>query len=113
MDKPLRPKVRKEKNTNQRLAGLQHRAQKPGLATKTDVETNTKIRKRTEGAAADRAKHGDTSSARVDHEPMRRASFGEEDSTEPPALPICKDDALVGEGFEAPKPCLSPGKMRT
>ena len=42
-----------------------------------DVRTDKKTRKRTEGAAAaDRAKHGDSSSARVDGGPTTLASFG-------------------------------------
>ena len=45
-------------------------------------------RKRTEGAAADGVKHGDTASARVDHDPVRQTSFDDKDSIEPPALPI-------------------------
>ena len=48
----------KEKNANQRLAGLEHEAQQPRLAMEEDKETDKKTRKRMEGAtAADRAKH--------------------------------------------------------
>ena len=97
--------------SSQRLADLLHEAQQPRLATEANVEPDMKTRKRTEDAVADRAKQGDNnSSARVDHDPMRLTSFGD-DSTEPPALP-CRDDALVDQGAEAPKPCLSPGEMR-
>ena len=65
-----------------------------------------------EDAAADRAKHGDTSSsARVDHDPMCLTNFGD-DSTKPPALP-CRDNTLVDKGAETPKSCLSPVEMRT
>ena len=104
----LEDKEEKNKN-NQRLAGLQHLAQQPRLATEADVETNTKTRKCTEGAATDRAKHGDTSSTRVEDGPTSQTSFG--DDIKPPDLPICRDDALVSEGAGAPKPCLSPGEV--
>ena len=43
---------------------------------------------------------------------MCLTSFGD-DSTEHPALPCCRDDAMVGRGAEAPKPCLSPVEMLT
>ena len=99
--------------TYQRLAGLQHQAQQTRLAIEAEIETYMKTCKRTEGTAADVVKHGGTSSARVDHDPMRQTSFGEENSTEPPAFPICRDDALVDEGAKAPKLCLLPGEMHT
>ena len=77
-----------------------------------DVKPDTKTRKRTEDAAADRAKHGDSSSAKkADPDPMCLTSFGD-DCTEPPALPY-RDDAIVDKGAAAPKPCLSPVEMRT
>ena len=38
--------------TNERLAGLEHEARQPRLATEADVEPGTKTRKRTEGASA-------------------------------------------------------------
>ena len=41
-----------------------------------DVKSNMKTRERTENAAADRAKHGDNSSARVDGSPTCLTSFG-------------------------------------
>ena len=66
----------KMRATNLRLAGLQHRTQQPRLVTETDVETDTKARKRTAGAAAERVKHGDTSSIRVDRDPTSLTSFG-------------------------------------
>ena len=76
-----------------------------------DVKPNTKTRKRTENAAADQAKHGDSSSAkRVDAGLTSSTSFGM--IPEPPTLPR-RDDALVDKGAEAPKPCISPVKMRT
>ena len=53
----LKPEYPKEKNINQRLAGLEYEARQPRLATEANVETDKKTRKRTEGAAAaDRAK---------------------------------------------------------
>ena len=78
-----------------------------------DVKTEMKTRKRKEGAAVDGVKHGDTVSARVDHNPMRQTSCDNEHCTEPSALTICRDNALVDEGAEAPKPRLSPREMFT
>ena len=88
----------KEKNTDNRLADLEHEARQPRLVTEADVETDKKTRKRTEGAAAaDRAKYnGDRSSAkRVDAARTSSTSFGM--IAEPPALP-CRNDALVDKG---------------
>ena len=69
---------------------------------KADVARGTKTRKRTENAAADRAKHGDkSSSVWVDHDPIYPTSFGD-DFAEPPALP-CRNDALIDKGAEASK----------
>ena len=70
--------------TNKRLAGLQHGAHQPRLAMEADVKTD-KTRKRTEDAAADRAKHGDSSSVRAVDGPMSLTSFGK--IAKPPALP--------------------------
>ena len=58
--------MQEKSKENQRVAGLQHGSQQPRLATEEDVKTDIKkIRKRTEGAAADDAeKHGGISSAR-------------------------------------------------
>ena len=50
--------------TRQRLAGLEQDVRHPRLVTEADVPTDTKIRKRTEDAAADQAKHGDSCSAK-------------------------------------------------
>ena len=77
----------KEKNTNQRLAGLEDEARQPRLATEAGVETDKQTLKRTEGtAAADRAKHNvDSVSARtVDAGPLRLTNFGK--IAEPPWL---------------------------
>ena len=52
------------RDAKQRLAGLEHDARQPRLATEADIESDTKIRKRTEDAAADRGMNGDISSAR-------------------------------------------------
>ena len=86
-----------------------HQAQQPRLAMEADVESDTKTLKHTEDAAADRAKHGDSSSDVVGG-PTSSTSFGK--VAEPPALPICRDGALVDEGVIAPKSFLLPGKMR-
>ena len=51
------------KATDQSLAGLKHEARQPRVIMEADVKPDTKTRKRTEDAAADRAKHGDKSSS--------------------------------------------------
>ena len=83
------------------------------LATEAHVSTDKNTRKHAEDAAADQAKHGDSCSAkRVDTGPsMCLASFGD-DSTEPPVLLRCRDDAMVDKGAAALKPYFSPVKMR-
>ena len=98
--------------TDQRLAGLEQDARQPRLATEADVLTDSKTRKRTEDAAADRAKHGNSCSAKkVDPNPMFLTTFGD-DSTKPAALPY-RDDAMFDKGAAAPKPCLLPVEIRT
>ena len=82
-----------------------HVSQKKG-----DVKTDEKTRKCTEGAAADK-KHGDISSARTVDGPMSSTSFGKK--AEPPALLICRNDALVDIGAEVSQPCLSLVERRT
>ena len=100
-DEKLDELMEKMTETNQRLAGLEHKARQPRLAMEVDVTPDTKTRKRTEDAAADRAKHGDSSSAkRVDASPTSSTSFGM--TAESPAL-LCRDYALVDKGAEAPK----------
>ena len=76
------------RGTSDRLASLEHDARQPCLAMEADVQSDTKTRERTEGAAtAVQAMHGDSCSAnRVDPDPMSSTSFGG-DSTGPPALP--------------------------
>ena len=63
-DEKLDELVEMTSGTRQRLAGLEQDARQPRLATKADVPTNTKTRKRAEDAAADQAKHGDSGSSR-------------------------------------------------
>ena len=94
--------------TNQRLAGLEHEARQPRLATKADVEPDTKTCKRTEDAsAAERVKN---SSARVDDGATSLTIFGM--IAEPPAPEKCIDDVLVSRGTEAPKPDLPLMEVR-
>ena len=103
------------RGTRQRLAGLEQDARQPRLATKkVDVPTNIKTRKRAGDAAADQAKHGDTcSTKKIDPDLICLTSFGD-DSTEPPALSYCRNDALLDKGAVAPKPFLSLlAEMRT
>ena len=76
---------------------------------KAGVQEDKKTRESTEDFAQD-GRLGDISSDRV-HDPMRLTSFGDKDYTEPPALP-CRDDALVNQGHEVAKPCLSPVEIR-
>ena len=76
---------------------------------KADVPEDKKTRESTEGFVQD-GRLGDISSDRV-HDPMRLTSFGDQDYTKPPALP-CRDNALVNQGQEMAKPCLSPVEIR-
>ena len=100
-----------EKNkASQRLVGLHHEAQHPRLATEADVETDTKTCKRTEGAAADGDKYGDTSCARDEDGPTSMTSFG--NIVESPAPGKCVGKALVNEGAEAPKAYLPRKEVR-
>ena len=71
-----------------------------------------KSRKRTEGAAADRVKDGDSSSVRVDSGPTCLTSFG---MIAKPLLKTAEkriSDALVTNGAEAPKPHLPSVEVR-
>ena len=97
--------VKEPRNTNQRRAGLQHQAQQPRLAMEVDVLEDKKTRESREDFAKD-GRLGDISSDQV-HDPIRLTSFGDQDYTEPPSL-SCRDDALVNQGHEVAKPCLSP-----
>ena len=87
--------VKEIQNTNQRRAGLQHQDQQPRFAVKADILEDKKTRESLEDFAQD-GRLRDISSDRV-HDPMRLTSFGDQDYTEPPALP-CRDDALVNQG---------------
>ena len=49
----------------------------------------------------------------VEHPIGQKTCFGDEDFTEPPALAMSSDDALVGRGAEASKPHVPPVEMRT
>ena len=105
--------MEKMRETNQRPIGSKPNARQPRLVMEADdVTSDEKTRKRTEEAASDRVMCGNSSSAQVDHDPtMCQTSFSD-DATEPPALPCCRDDALVHKGAEAPNPCLSPVETR-
>ena len=72
----------------QRSASLEHDTRQSRLDMESDMPSDTKTRERTEGAAAAvQAMHGDSCSAnRVDPDPKRSISFGD-DFTGPPALP--------------------------
>ena len=76
--------VKEIRNTNQRCAGLQHQAQQPHLAVKAAI-LEDKTRESLEDFAQD-GRLGDISSDRV-LDPMRLTSFGDQEYTEPPALP--------------------------
>ena len=55
--------------------------------------------------------HGDSFSANgADPDPKSSTSFGD-DSTGSPDLPCSRNDALVGNGAAALKPCLSLSEM--
>ena len=104
-------KLEYPKNTNQRLAGLEHGARQPRLATEADLEADKMNRKRTEGAAAaDRAKHiWDTYFARrVDDDPTSLTIF-DKIAELPMAPEKCIGDALVNKGA---KPHLPPVEVR-
>ena len=105
----LEDMVKETRNTNQRRAGLQHQTQQSRLAMKADVQEDKKTRESTKDFEQD-VRLGDISSDRV-HNPTRLTSFGDQGYTEPPALP-CRDGALVNQGHEVAKPCLSPVEMR-
>ena len=100
---------------NQHLTiSLEQDARQPRLVMEADGPADTKIRKRTEGAAtAVQAMHGDSCSAtRVDPDPMCFTSFGD-DCTGPLAPPCSGENALVDNGAVAPNSCLPSLEMRT
>ena len=74
-DKQFDDLTEKMRDTNQCLAGLQHEARQPRLAAEADIEPDTKTRKRTMNAAADRVKNADSSSIRVIDGPTCLTSF--------------------------------------
>ena len=92
------------RDINRRQTGLQHEAQQPGLTTEADVKSRMKSSKRTEGAAADRVKHEDSSEL---------TSFGMMAESLPMTPEIYIGDTLVDKGAGAPKPCLSLVEMHT
>ena len=102
------------RETDQRLASLEHDARQLRLPMKEDEQVDTKTRERTEGAATTvQAMHGDSRFAnRVDPNLMYSTSFGD-DCTGPPAPPCSGKNALVDDGAAAPKSCLPPVEMRT
>ena len=102
------------RETDQRLASLEHDAWQPRLPMKADEQVDTKTRERTEGTATTvQAMHGDSCFAnRVDPNPMYSTSVGD-DRTGPPVPPCSGENALVDDGAAAPKSCLPPLEMRT
>ena len=77
---------------------------------KADLFQDKKTRKRKEGVATDE-RFEDISFVRVYDDPISLISFG--NSAEPSeAAEKIVGDALVDGDVEAPKPCLSPVKMR-
>ena len=97
---------------NQRSADLEYDARQPRLTTEADVESDTKTRKGTEDAAADRVMNENSSSARRVHTYGQTSSTSLGMTAELPALPR-RDNVMVDKGAEAPKPCISPVEMRT
>ena len=99
--------------TNNLLSGLQHGALQSHVAMETDVKTDKKTRKRTEGAAAaDRAKHEDSPSGKVDDGPTSLTSFCMIAQPLLMAPEKCIGDTLVNRGVEASKLCSTPVEMR-
>ena len=98
--------------TKQRSACLEQDAWQPRLALEAGVPSDTKTRKRAEGAAAAvQAKRGDCFFAnQVDPDMTCRTSFGYY-STGLPTLLRSRDDPLVGNGAAVLKLCLSPMEM--
>ena len=113
-EKKLNEYMEEMRATEQRSACLEQDAWQPRLAMEADVPSDTKTRKRSEGApVAVQAKHGDSCSVnQVDPDQTCLTSFGYY-STGLPALLCSWDDDLVGNGATAPKPFLSALEMRT
>ena len=110
MDDKVKDKAKKSKSIN-RPAGLQQlQAQQPRLVVKAGAFLDKRDRENKE-AFAPHGRSGDISSNRVHDDPMGWTSFG--NTTVLSALTIiCSDDALVNEGPEASKPCLSSVEIR-
>jgi hypothetical protein len=85
------------------------KAHQPRLAMEADVKEDDKTREGVEDFAQDGIL-GDISSDRA-HDPTSLTSLGDNDCTDPPALPS-RDDALVNQSHEVAKPCLSPVEIR-
>ena len=104
-DKQLDELIGKVQTTNQRVSRLQYGAQQLRLATEVEVNSDTKTRKRTGGATGNRAKHGDSSSAKVGEVPTSWTSFGI--IAKPLLAPEkCTSNVLVTNGAKALKPHL-------
>ena len=102
--------MEKKNKINKHLAGLQHQDRQPRPATEAELKSDKESRKRTEGAAADGVKNGDTSFARVNDGPTSLTSVG--NIAEPPAPKKCLGGALVNKGAEASKPHFPPVEVR-
>ena len=111
-DKQLDGLIGKTRETKQRLADLQYEARQPRLNAEADVQPDPKTCKRTEGAAADRSKHGDSSFARVNDGPTSLTTFGVIVEPRLLAPEKCIGDALVNKGAEAPMPHFPLVKVR-
>ena len=106
-DRKLDELTEEMRETKQRLAGLEQKAQQPRLTMEADVQSDIKTLKRMEDVAVERVIDGDNSSAQVHTDPMCLTSFGA-DSTGPPVLPCTRDDALVDNGAAAPSRVAQP-----
>ena len=109
-EKKLDEMVEEMRDTDQRLASLEHDAAMSchgGRRASRHQDSRAH-----EGAAkAVQAMHEDSFSANwVDPDPMCSTSFGVK--VEPPSL-SCRDDVVVENGAAAPKSCLSSLEMRT
>ena len=101
------------RRANQRVASLEQGARQPCLAMEADVQSDTKTRQRTEGAATVvQAMHGDSFSPYRGDPGPKTTSTSFNVKAEPPALPY-RDEVLVENGAAVPKSCISPLEMRT
>ena len=98
-------------NNNQRRARLyQLQTQQPRLAVKADAFEDKKSRESREDFAPD-GRLRDILSGRVHDHSVRLTSFCDQEYIEPPAFP-CGNEALVNQGAEEPKSCISLVEMR-